>query len=111
MGNILDDIKKMLGCCPDYEAFDTDILININAAIQDLIEAGIGPYDGFIVEGSEEWEDFIGDRKDLESAKQYIYIKCKLVFDPPQSASVITSFEKRAEEIIWRLNHKVEVTP
>lgn len=110
MASIVEDIKQMLGSCPDYPAFDTDILININGSIQDLIEAGIGPYEGFVVEGSEEWEEFLGDRKDLESAKQYIYIQAKLVFDPPQSASVITHFEKRANEIIWRLNHKVEVS-
>lgn len=108
--SILLTIKKMLGADPEYTPFDTDILVEINSNIQDLIEIGVGPNDGFVVESADEtWEELLNDRRDLESAKEYIYLGCKLVFDPPQSSAVIAHFEKRKSEIIWRLSSKVEV--
>ena len=108
--SILLTIKKLIGADRLYTVFDTDVIIEINSNIQDLTEIGIGPNEGFVVQDENDlWTDFIGDRKDLESAKEYVYLGCKLVFDPPQSSSVLAHFEKRKAEVIWRLSSKVEV--
>ena len=33
--------------------------------------------------------DFVGARLDLESVKSYIYLKVRLLFDPPQNSFLV----------------------
>lgn len=107
--SILTTIKKMLGIDSSYEHFDTDIIININSVLMTLQQLGVGPEDGFSIEGSsEKWGDFIEHRKDLEATKTYIYLKVKLLFDPPTNSFSIDSYERQAKEFEWRLNVQAE---
>lgn len=107
--SILTTIKKMLGIDSSYEHFDTDIIININSVLMTLQQLGVGPEDGFSIEGSsEKWSDFIEQRKDLEAIKTYIYLKVKLLFDPPTNSFSIDSYERQAKEFEWRLNVRAE---
>ncbi len=107
--SILDTIKKLLGPTQEYTYFDQDIIIHINTAIMHLTDIGVGPKEGFSIKSSEEvWSDFIKDIKQFEAVKTYIYLKVKLIFDPPLSSSVIELFEKQISEIEWRLNSRVD---
>ena len=54
--------------------------------------------------------DFFGDRKDIELVKTYVYMKTRLIFDPPSSSSVIEAFNKQISEFEWRLNVAVETS-
>jgi hypothetical protein len=109
MDSILTSIKKMLGLEEDQTCFDQDIIININSVIMVLSQLGIGPTEGFVITGStEKWTDLLGERKDLESVKTYIYMKVRLLFDPPTSSFVIESINKMITEFEWRLNIQVE---
>ena len=47
--SILDSIKIILGVDPEYEAFDSEILMAINSALMALTQLGLGPQDGFLV--------------------------------------------------------------
>jgi len=103
--SILTSTKKILGLDADYEAFDPDVIMFINSALGTLNQLGIGPEDGFsISDESATWEDFLGDDKRLDSAKQYIYLKVRVVFDPPDSGWLAASFEEQIKELGWRLN-------
>lgn len=104
--SILTTIKKLLGLDESYEAFDTDIIVAINTAIMALTQIGIGPSGGFRIEDdSTTWQDFLGsDVIDLEAAKSYIFIKARLMFDPPSSSVVVEAYNKAAAECEWRLN-------
>ena len=107
--SILDTIKKLLGPTQEYTYFDQDIIIHINTAIMTLTDIGVGPKEGFSITSSAEvWSDFIKDIKQFEAVKTYIYLKVKLIFDPPLSSSVIELFEKQISEIEWRLNSRVD---
>ena len=107
--SILDSIKKLLGITTDYTIFDQDIIIHINTAFMTLRQIGIGPKEGFSISGNiEEWRDFSEDSKIIEAVKSYIYMKVKLVFDPPSSSSVIDIYNKNIEEIEWRLNSEAD---
>ena len=107
--SILDTIKKLLGPDQSYNYFDQDIIIHINTAIMNLTDIGVGPKEGFSIKSSKEvWSDFIEDIKQFEAVKTYIYLKVKLIFDPPLSSSVIELFEKQISEIEWRLNSRVD---
>lgn len=108
-GSILNSIKKLLGLSKDYDAFDTDIIIHINTVFMTLNQLGVGPSDGFsIVDKSAVWKDYILDSKDLEAVKTYIYLKVRLVFDPPLNASVLESMKQTIAELEWRLNVQAE---
>lgn len=107
--SILNTIKKMLGMTEEYEAYDTDVIININAALGVLMQLGVGPKEGFsIADSSATWQDFIGDTTKLEMVKQYIYLKCKLVFDPSLTTSINEIYKEQIKELEWRINVQVD---
>lgn len=109
MNSILTTVKKMLGLDSDYEAFDVDIIIGINSALMTLTQVGVGPRKGFSIRDSTEtWEDFVGDRKDLEAIKTFVYLRTKLIFDPPTNSFTIEAMERQAEEYLWRINVNAE---
>ena len=43
MESILTSIKKLLGIAEEYEHFDVDIIMHINAAFSVLTQLGVGP--------------------------------------------------------------------
>ena len=101
--SILASIKKLLGITEEYTHFDADIIMHINSVFMILMQLGIGPANGFSITGdSEVWSDFLSDVAWLESVKSYVYLKVKLLFDPPQSGTVIGSMEKLITEFEWR---------
>lgn len=109
MESILTSIKKMLGISEDYKQFDADIIMHINTVFLNLTQLGVGPEDGFSIEDeSEEWSDFIENDEKLKAVKTYIYLKVKLLFDPPLSTAVIESMNRAIAELEWRLNVAVE---
>lgn len=106
--SILLLIKKKLGIAPDYHAFDEDITTDINTVLFSLNQIGVGTEDFAIKDETALWSDFLGESKNYEAAKTYIYLKVRLMFDPPTSSFVITALEKQASELEWRLNVKYE---
>lgn len=109
MDSILTAIKKMLGIDQADTSFDQDIIILINLAIFRLNQLGIGPEMGFSITGKDEiWVDLIGDRKDLEAVKTFIYLKVRIIFDPPTSAFVMEAIKAQISELEWCLNVQAE---
>ena len=109
MDSILTSIKKLLGIEEDYEIFDTDIIIYINSAFSILTQIGVGPAEGFsIKDKTTKWSDYMQDDPRLEHVKSYIYLKVKLVFDPPTSSTILNAYNDVIKELEWRLNHAVE---
>lgn len=103
--SILTSIKKMLGIAEDYTEFDEDIITHINSVFLNLTQLGVGPEEGFMIEDDTAvWEDFIDDSIQLQAVKTYMYLKVKLLFDPPLSSSVTESFTRMIAELEWRLN-------
>ena len=109
MISILNTIKKLLGPTEVYDHFDTDIIVHINSAFSSLTQLGVGPQDGFFIKDETDlWTDFIQDDKRLEFVKTYIYLKVKLVFDPPLRSSVLDAMNRQINELDWRLNVAVD---
>ena len=106
--SILLLIKKKLGIAPDYHAFDEDVITDINTVLFSLNQIGVGTEDFAIKNETTLWSDFLGESKNYEAVKTYIYIKVRLMFDPPTSSFVIAALEKQASELEWRLNVKYE---
>lgn len=109
MDSILTSIKKMLGIQEDYAHFDADIIFHINSALMTLTQIGIGPTEGFFITTDEQlWEDYLGDAKNLEVVKSYIYLRVKMLFDPPANGTLVEAMNKQIAEFEWRLNLQAE---
>lgn len=109
MDSILTSIKKMLGISEDYTQFDADLIMHINSVFLNLTQLGVGPDSGFTIEDeTTEWTDFINNNAQLQAVKSYIYLKVKLLFDPPLSSAVIESTNRMIAELEWRLNVAAE---
>lgn len=103
--SILTSIKKLLGIVEDYTQFDADIIMHINSVLSLLKQIGIGPINGFsISDSSEKWSDFIGDNTEHQMVVSYIYLKVRLLFDPPTSSILLQSINDQIKEYEWRLS-------
>lgn len=103
--SILDSVKKSLGLGAEYDVFDPDIMMHINTVFVNLQQLGIGPLSGFMIEDANAvWSDFLGDQSLLNPVKTYVYLKVKLLFDPPGTSFHITAIENQIKEIEWRLS-------
>lgn len=110
MGSILTSIKKMLGITEEYEHFDADLIMHINSVFMILTQLGVGPAEGFSIKDKDAvWADFISEGSRLELVKSYMYLKVKLLFDPPLGSAIIEAMNRQISEFEWRLN--VEVDP
>lgn len=110
MESILTSIKKLIGYDEEVTQFDQDFIIHINTHLATLRQIGIGPSNGFVIkDASAKWSDFLGDTILLETVKTYVYLKTRLVFDPPSNSFVIDSINKIINECEWRLNATAEI--
>lgn len=104
MESILNSVKSHLGISEDETHFDSDIIIHINSVFSILRQMGVGPETTFsIVDEKAIWSDFTDDDIDFSEVKTYMYLKVKLVFDPPASSSVLSAIERQISELEWRL--------
>lgn len=109
MDSILTSIKKLLGIAKEDTAFDDDIIMHINAVFLVLNQLGVGPdVPFFISDESAYWVDFLTENPSVESIKSYMYMKVKLMFDPPPSTAVIKSMNSMIAEFEWRYNIAAE---
>ena len=109
MESILTSIKKLLGPEETDTQFDEDIIIYINSAIMRLNQLGIGPSEGYSIKDKEnKWSELIGTRKDLDAVKSYIYLKVRLIFDPPQSGFLVDAIKSQITELESTLNIQAE---
>lgn len=107
---ILNDTKKVLGIAPDYTAFDLDIIMHVNSVFATLHQLGIGPDEGFAIEDdSVSWDAFVSDNR-MNSVKTYVYLRVRMLFDPPGTSFLLNALESQAEELEWRLNTYREET-
>lgn len=105
--SILTSIKKLLGITESCTDFDTDIIMHINTVLMTLNQLGVGT-EGFRIEDKNAvWSEFIKSDK-LAATKSYVYLRVKLLFDPPLNSAIIEAIKESIRELEWRLNVRVE---
>lgn len=111
--SILDSIKNSLGIEEDETAFDDDLTMHINSVFGVLNQLGVGPKTPyFITNTSETWDGFTNLPKGtIEYVKSYMYLKVKLIFDPPGSSIAAEAMKQTASEYEWRLMVAMEQIP
>jgi hypothetical protein len=111
--SILNTTKKILGIQESYTAFDLDISTHINSTLSVLYQMGIGPAGGFHIEGADEkWSDLALPQSWLNLARTYLFLKVKMIFDPPSTSFHIEAMNKQILEHEVRLmNAREEMIP
>lgn len=111
MESILDSIKLQLGITTDYTQFDAQIMAHINSVFMLLNQLGVGPKDCYFIEDRfATWDDFLEGRYDLNAVKTYVFLRVKLMFDPPSTSFVLDAHTRQISELEWRLNIQAEST-
>ena len=108
--SILISTKKILGVSDTYTVFDLDIITHINASFSILSQLGLGPSDGFMIEDDTAvWSDFLSEGNELSLVRTYVFLKARLLFDPPTTSFMIKAMTDQIQEYEWRLNVLREV--
>ena len=109
MDSILTSVKVSLGPEANDDHFDPTIIMHINSALAILTQIGVGPAEGFTISNSDAtWGDFVGADKRLSFVRTYVYLKVKLMFDPPLSSAVTDIMKQEISELESRLSMQVD---
>lgn len=109
--SILTSTKKVLGLSDSYTPFDLDILTHLNAAFATLHQLGIGDALFQLEDENPVWTDFAGvPAEQLALIKTYVYLKVRMLFDPPATSFGIEAAERQLKEYEWRISTFREVT-
>lgn len=107
--SILNTIKKLIGVDKDYDVFDTDLISAINGSFMILNQLGVGPLTPFFIEDSTKtWWDFSPDMESIQLVKEYIKLRTRLLFDPPNTGVLHEAMERQISEFEWRLMIQAE---
>lgn len=107
--SILDSIKMALGIQPEYTHFDSELIMHINSVFSTLYQLGVGTSSPYRIQNGEDlWSSFLEDSDEIDNVKSYMYLRVRLIFDPPSNSFVNESFKKQIEELEWRMNVSVD---
>lgn len=103
--SILKSVKKVLNLPSDYTAFDEDVLLHMNSAFSTLSQLGVGPSGGITVDSDTiTWDELSLPPDQLNMVRTYIYLKTKLLFDPPGTSFHLDAMNEQIDEQEWRLS-------
>lgn len=109
--SILDSTKKQLGIEATDTDFDEPLIADINTVFTILYQLGVGTTTPFsITDNTMVWHDFIGDNKNIYGVKTYMYMKVRMMFDPPTSSTVLNAMKQQIDELESRLNYFCDPT-
>lgn len=105
--SIFKATKVNLDVAPGDTSFDAQIMTFINAALADLEDLGAGPVNGLSITGDDEiWEVLGEDAIMTDRIKNWLYLKVRLVWDPPQTSFLLDAHQKQIDEAGWRITNK-----
>lgn len=107
--SVLLTIKKMLGIAEEYHAFDLDIITHINSVFLFLYQFGVGPDTPYqITDETQEWSEF---QTEIPGIPTYVYLRVRLLFDPPTNSFLVDSMKEQIKEFEWRFDMQHEYGP
>lgn len=106
--SILIGTKKILGLDQSYDAFDLDIVTHINSALATLSQLGVGAEVYSIEDDSGVWSDMEIPNDQLSMARSYLYLKVRMLFDPPATSFHLSAMNEQIKEFESRINMLAE---
>lgn len=110
--SILKSIRNAVGLDAEDDSFDGELLMHINGGIMTLNQNGIGrPV--IVMDDSTTWDELKDPSQDYANemfvaVKSYIFVKTKILFDPPPP-STIKYMSEAVDEYLWRLRESFDV--
>lgn len=103
--SILISVKKVLGMDEYFEAFDVDLMMHINTVIGILNQMGVGKSGFILQDANSTWAELMGSfpEAEMNMVKSYIYLKTRMLFDPPTGNLVKEAIEANIAELEYRL--------
>jgi hypothetical protein len=84
-------------------------MMHINTVFSTLHQLGVGPDEGFAIEdASATWDDYLNGDLRLNNIKTYIYMRVRMIFDPPTTGFLLTSMKEQIQEMEWRISVRRE---
>lgn len=112
LNNILKSVKLALGgSLVSYsdDAFDSSLLMHINSVFVILNQLGVGPREIFVADENSEWDEFLVENSaKLRIVQSYMYLRIRLIFDPPSSSFVLDAIKEQIKEYEFRMNVHVD---
>lgn len=109
MDNVLNSVKSKLNISEEDTSFDSDVLDMINATLSVLHQLGSSLS---LLEVTDEtvWDDFgLEDKDELHLIQTYMYLKTKLIFDPPTNSSLLENVKGIVQEYEYRINMYADI--
>ena len=105
--SILADVRGLCSLEPDDDSFDWQLIPLINAQLMVAHQFGVG-VNGFAVSGmADTWEQLLGEKGgNLLAIQSWLGYSVKLLFDPPDNASVLKSYQDQVQKLEWMLCSK-----
>lgn len=104
MNSILASIRKLVCGVESESPFDNDLILHINSCFTILHQLGVGSDEPFMISGEEEtWRDFFDEKNVISLVKSWMYLKVRLLFDPPASGVLVDSMNSQLSEFEWRM--------
>lgn len=105
--SILVTVRPLCNVDEEDDGFDKQLIPLINGQLMIAHQFGIGQ-NGFVIHGaSETWQDLLGNHaEELEAIKIWLGYNVLLLFDPPDNATVLKSYQDQVEKMEWHLSNK-----
>ena len=107
--SILKSVRSALGLPIDDDSFDSELVLHINSALGVLNQNGVGKT-VIVTDDTQKWDDFKdvaqeNGNKLFPLVQLYVFVKTKLLFDPPPPSNV-QYVASASEENLWRLREE-----
>ena len=103
--SILTSTKKALDIPENYDVFDQNIIMHINGVFSTLSQLGIGPEEGYeIVDDTSLWSHFLGGNAKFNFVKTYMFLRVKMLFDPPGTSFLQDAIKEQIKELEVRIS-------
>ena len=104
--SILISTKKILGIEANYTVFDLDIITHINSSLSIVCQLGIGPIEGLAIEDEyTDWTELDIPQNQLSMVRTYVFLRVRMLFDPPTTSFHIAAMENQIKEHENRLSY------
>lgn len=104
--SILVDVRGICNLEHDDDSFDNQLIPLINSQLMVAHQFGVGK-NMFITSISDTWYDLLGENgAKLAAMQSWLGYSVKLLFDPPDNASVLKSYQDQIQKFEWMLCSK-----
>lgn len=104
---VLNEIKTQLGVTDENVDFDKEIRPLINSGLMILEDINVK---GKVLQITDDTtcDEFMEPGHIRDTIFTWLYTHCRLLFDPPTSATVVESFKSTKAELAWRLQTRFD---